>query len=192
LALTASLLTPVPATASVVFDPSLKNLIVPPAHPVVVGVKLTVRSILCPAAKTSGRFKDDAVNSEFPEETPEMVTLACPAFVRVIGKVSVWATTVAPKRRFAGVHASCGVSARALTGVMQRSKIAKLRVRKLIARMRENWMMDRGSCMPPVWKMGVRNNRFRQYTQPLADRPVPERQCAVRLDNRKARLKPAE
>jgi hypothetical protein len=62
----------------------------------------------------------------------------------------------------------------------------------LIARMRENWMMDRGSCMPPVWKMGVRNNRFRQYTQPLADRPVPERQCAVRLDNRKARLKPAE
>jgi len=53
------------------------------------------------------------------------------------------------------------------------TRLPKLRVRKLIARMRENWMMDRGSCMPPVWKRGVRNNRFRQYTQPLADRPVP-------------------
>ena len=48
-----------------------KNLIVPPVHPIAVGVKLTVRLTLCPAGKTSGRLKEDVVNSELPTVIPE-------------------------------------------------------------------------------------------------------------------------
>jgi hypothetical protein len=59
LAVTDSLLTPEPETPSrrIVLDASLENLIVPPVHPIAVGVKLTLRSTLCPASKTIGRLK---------------------------------------------------------------------------------------------------------------------------------------
>jgi len=59
LAVTASLLTPVPLTSSprIASAVLLENLIVPPVHPIAVGVKLTLRSTLCPAGKTSGRLK---------------------------------------------------------------------------------------------------------------------------------------
>jgi hypothetical protein len=67
----------------------LENLIVPPVHPIAVGVKLTLRSTLCPASKSSGRLKEDVVNSELPTVIPETVTLVCPLFVTVTSKVSV-------------------------------------------------------------------------------------------------------
>jgi len=59
LAVKGSLLTPEPSTSSgrLAFDESLENLIVPPVHPFAVGVKLTLRSTLCPASKTKGRLK---------------------------------------------------------------------------------------------------------------------------------------
>jgi hypothetical protein len=67
----------------------LENLIVPPAQPIAVGVKLTLRSTLCPASKTSGRLNEDMVNSELPTVIPEIVALVCPLFVKVKSKVSV-------------------------------------------------------------------------------------------------------
>jgi hypothetical protein len=73
----------------VAFDALLENLIAPPIHPIAVGVKLTLRSTLCPASKTRGRLKEDVVNAELPTVTLEMVTLVCPLLVRVTGKVSV-------------------------------------------------------------------------------------------------------
>jgi hypothetical protein len=91
MAVTASLLTPVPLTSSgrIAFAASPTNLIVPPVQPIAVGVKLTYSSTLCPANKTSGRLKRDAVNSELLAVTPEMVALVCPLLVTVTGKVSV-------------------------------------------------------------------------------------------------------
>jgi hypothetical protein len=67
----------------------LENLIVSPVHPIAVGVKLTFRSILCPASKTSGRLKEDVVNAELSTVILETVTLVCPLFVTVTSKVSV-------------------------------------------------------------------------------------------------------
>jgi hypothetical protein len=90
LAVTGSLLTPVPATSRrrAAFEALLENLIVPPVHPIAVGVKLTLRLTLCPASKTSGRLKED-VNLELPTVIPEIVALVCPLFVTVTNKVSV-------------------------------------------------------------------------------------------------------
>lgn len=89
LALTAWLLVPVPPTLRLVLDALVRNLIVPPVHPVVVGAKLTVRLTLWPADKTSGRLKEDVVNSELPTAIPETVALVFPVFVTVTSKVSV-------------------------------------------------------------------------------------------------------
>ncbi len=89
LAVTGALLWPVPPTSRAAFDALLENLIVPPVHPVAVGVKLTFRSTLCPASKTDGRLKEDVANSVLPTVILEMVTLVCPLLVRVTGKVSV-------------------------------------------------------------------------------------------------------
>jgi hypothetical protein len=89
LALTGWLLMPVPPTLRLAVDALLKNLIVPPVHPVVVGAKLTLRLTLWPADKTSGRLKEDVVNSELPTAIPETVALAFPVFVTVTSKVSV-------------------------------------------------------------------------------------------------------
>jgi len=72
-----------------VFDALLENLIVPPAHSIAVGVKLTLRSTLCPASKTSGRLREDVVNAELPAVILEMVTLVCPLLDRVTSKVAV-------------------------------------------------------------------------------------------------------
>jgi len=93
-----------------VFDPSLKNLIVPPAH-------LSWRSKAhrqidtLPGSQDQRQFKDDAVNSEFPRDSGD-------GHARLSGirqgdrQGFGLGTTVAPKRRFAGVHANCGASAR--------------------------------------------------------------------------------
>jgi len=89
LALTGSLLMPVPPTLRLAVDVLLKNLTVPPVHPVVVGAKLTLRLTLWPAAKTSGRLKEDVVNAELPTTIPETVALIFPVFVTVTSKVSV-------------------------------------------------------------------------------------------------------
>jgi hypothetical protein len=154
LAVTESLFTPVPLTSStrVAFDALLENLIMPPDHPMAVGVKLTLRSTLCPASKTSGRLKLDVVNSELFTVNPETVTLVCPLFVTVTSIVSVWPTTIAPNRRKGGVHASCGVAAPALTGAMPRSAIAMPMVRKWNVRTRRDWMLDGGSRIPSSLK----------------------------------------
>src|SRR5208282_2945143 len=130
LAVTNSLSAPAPPTtrSSVVFDASLENLIVPPVHPLAVGVKLTLRSTLCPAAKTSGRFKldgvNDGVNSELLTDIPETVTLVSPLFVMATSKVVVLPTVTAPNRRFDGIHVSWGVAAATLNGAMAKSAIA--------------------------------------------------------------------
>jgi hypothetical protein len=108
LAVTGSLLAPVPLTSRirVGFEALLDTLTVPLVHPAAVGVKLTLRSTLCPADKTSGRCKEDVVNSELLTVISETVTLVCPVFVTVTSKVSVWPTTIAPNRRSDGVHTS--------------------------------------------------------------------------------------
>lgn len=91
LAFTASLLTPAPATPSVrlEFEALLEKWSVPDVQLSDVGVKLTLTSTLCPASKTSGRLKPDALNSGLLTTSPETVRLVCPVFVTVTNKVSV-------------------------------------------------------------------------------------------------------
>jgi hypothetical protein len=151
LAVTASLLTPAPETSieREAFDALLEKLTVPPVHTSALGAKLTLTSTLCPASKMSGRLTWDMVNSELLTLVPETVTLVCPVFAKVIGKVSVCPTMTLPNRRLVGVQTSCAV-APALTGTMQRSWIAKPIVRRWTVRVKRERMMDWGSRMPPI------------------------------------------
>jgi hypothetical protein len=89
LAVTGSLLRPVPPTLRLAVDALPKKLIVPPVDPVIVGAKVTLRLTLCPAGRTSGRLKEDVVNWELPTAIAETVALVCPVFVTVTRKVSV-------------------------------------------------------------------------------------------------------
>ena len=89
LAVTAWAFSLVPPTLRLAVATLLVNLIVPPVHPIVVGAKLTLRSTLCPADKTSGRLKEDVVKSELLTVIPETVALLRPVFVTVTSKVSV-------------------------------------------------------------------------------------------------------
>jgi len=84
------LVTPPPRTSStrVAFEAVLENWTVPTVDPAV-AVKLTFKSTLCPAGRTSGRPKLETVNWELLIAIPETVTLVCPLFVRLTTKVSV-------------------------------------------------------------------------------------------------------
>jgi hypothetical protein len=82
-------------------------------HPLVEGVKLTLRSTLCPAASVSGRLRREVTNSALLSLICEIVTLVAPVFVTVTTIVSVWPTLRAPKRRLGGEDTSCGAPARA-------------------------------------------------------------------------------
>jgi hypothetical protein len=99
---------PAPETAStsVAFEASLEKLIVPYVHPLAVGAKFMLTSTLCPAGKTNGSVKLDAVNSELLAEIAETVTLVSPLFIRLTSKVSDWPRTTPPKSRLLGMDAS--------------------------------------------------------------------------------------
>jgi len=90
LAIRDSLLTPPPRTSStrLAFEALLENWTVPTVDPAV-AVKLTFKSTLCPAGRTSGRPKLETANWELLIAIPETVTLVCPLLVRVTSKVSV-------------------------------------------------------------------------------------------------------
>jgi len=70
------------------------------------------------------------------------------------------------------VQTSCVVAARALTGTMQRSGIAKPMVRRWILRTKRDWMMEWGSRIPSSLNDLRRGSRFREYNTPLADMPI--------------------
>src|SRR5580700_1398826 len=167
LAVNDSLLTPVPSTPStaVALDAVLEKLIFPPVHPITTGVKLTLRSKLCPTSRTSGRFKVDGVKLELLIANPETVTLVCPLFVRVTVKVWVCPTTISPKRRIVGEHDSWGV-ALALPGAIPTSAIAMPIVRKLIVRTEKCRRMDWGSLIPPSLKSSQREDQMPAVQQP--------------------------
>lgn len=60
-------------------------MVFPPAHPVAVGVNVTLRSMLCPAASASGRLISG--NPNWPSRTKFIavrVTLLAPVLVSVI------------------------------------------------------------------------------------------------------------
>jgi hypothetical protein len=153
LALKDSTLTPVPSTPSTRFasEALLEKLIFPPVHPIAVGVKVTLKSKLCPAAKTSGRFKVDGVKLELLIANPDTVTLVCPLFLTVTSKVWVCPTTTAANRRIVGEHASWGI-ALALPGAKPTSAIDMPIVRRLTVRKEKCRRMDWGSLIPPSLK----------------------------------------
>jgi hypothetical protein len=84
LALTAWLLTPVPASSMASGDPLLMILIAPPVHTIADGVKLTFTSTLCPADSTSGRLNGEVANWGLFTVIAEMVTFVCPVLVTVM------------------------------------------------------------------------------------------------------------
>lgn len=108
LAVTASLVTPEPSTVreSVGFEALLVKLMVPLVHPVILGVKLTLRSRLSPAERSTGRSSEEVTNFELVTLIPESVALVSPVLVKVTSKVSVLPVSTAPKRRVEGEHVS--------------------------------------------------------------------------------------
>ena len=90
LAVSLSLYTPEPSTRSEKAGAeTFENMTDPLARPSAVGVKLTLRSKLCPGAKDIGRLNWAAVKSELVTFMDETVMVAAPLFVRVTSKVSV-------------------------------------------------------------------------------------------------------
>jgi len=86
LAVRPSLATPIPPTSSdprMEFVELLENLIVPPVHPIFVGVKLTLRFTLFSLGRASGSARPDVVKSALRTSIPEIVTLVGPVFVTV-------------------------------------------------------------------------------------------------------------
>jgi hypothetical protein len=81
---------PPPRTLStkVAFAALLENWMVPIDN-AAVAAKLTFKSTLCPAARTSGRPGLETVNWGLLAAIPETVTLVCPLFVRVTSKALV-------------------------------------------------------------------------------------------------------
>jgi hypothetical protein len=67
----------------------LVNVIVPPVHPSAVGVKVTLTSKPCPAARTSGKLNWDMVNAALFPATAEIVTVDCPTLATVTSRVSL-------------------------------------------------------------------------------------------------------
>jgi hypothetical protein len=90
LAIRDTLVVPPPRTSSteVAFAASLENWMVPIANPAA-AAKLTFKSTLCPAGRTSGSPGLETVNWGLLAAIPETVTLVCPLFVRVTSKVLV-------------------------------------------------------------------------------------------------------
>ena len=90
-AVTAWLSTPLPpvCTDSVELEELPENLIIPPVHPVVLGVKLMLTSTLCPADTTSGKVRFGVANTASVTETFDNVILVNPLLVTETIRVSV-------------------------------------------------------------------------------------------------------
>lgn len=112
------LVTPVPE-APVQKDLAETELVVvmaSPSHPIVVGVKATLKVTLFPAPRLMGRLRPLTTNCARPEFTAESVTLVEPVLVRVTGKVSLCPIMMLANRSIVGVHVSCWGAADAATG----------------------------------------------------------------------------
>lgn len=100
---------PVPLNATVMGEPgaSLAIEMLPLAPPAEDGVKLAEKLTLWPALSVVGM--DNPTMVKLVPETPaeEIVTLAVPEFVRVIGCDPVLPTATLPKLMFVGVTMSC-------------------------------------------------------------------------------------
>lgn len=85
-----------PISRSKVGLEALAKLTSPSAEPVDLGAKITLTSKLAPAARTSGSFNFDVVNSLLTTVTVEIVKLAGPLLVTVTRSVLVWPTVTLP------------------------------------------------------------------------------------------------
>jgi len=123
-AVTDVLSSPLPpaCTAKVASELLLENLISPPAHPVVVGVKLMFTSALWPAGKTSGKVEVGVANAALVTEVSDKVILVSPPLVMVTTKVSVWPTSTLPNRRIEGEAVSFAAVAAALVGAKAKTR----------------------------------------------------------------------
>jgi hypothetical protein len=82
--------TPVPTrpTLRFEFDALLVKVTELLVHPFDAGKKFALKAILCPAARSSGSFKPERLNSELLTLDPEIVTAVCPVLVNAMIWVS--------------------------------------------------------------------------------------------------------
>lgn len=93
-------------------------MLLPSAHPVVVGENVTFTETLCPAERVSGKVGFDTLNSLPVVLLAVTVTLVVPVFVKTTICVSDCPMGTAPKRMGEGVQVNCRVAAPAYTGSM--------------------------------------------------------------------------
>ncbi len=120
-ALTCSLVTPEPASHNCTFGFAALPVkvtfpLVHPVHPVAVGAKTTFTPTLCPAARDTGSFKPEILNSVPPRVIADTLVLVVPMLVRTISCDSDCPRTTEPNLSFAGEATSCCVTARELGG----------------------------------------------------------------------------
>ena len=80
-------------------------------HPVAVGAKVTVRAILSPAARDTGRFMPDTLKSEPLVLIAEIVALVCPVLVKTTSCACDVPTVIPPNPRLEGEQTNCCAAA---------------------------------------------------------------------------------
>src|SRR5712692_6052894 len=101
--------TPVPLRARVRGEPGALLVMetLPLALPVAAGEYVAVNEVLCPGLRVSGAVMPLMVNPVPDTLAAEMVTLAVPEFVNVIGTGALLPTSTLPKLTLAGLGVSC-------------------------------------------------------------------------------------
>jgi len=99
--------TPTTGKVKVGLAPSLTRVTLPVVLPPACGVNRTLKVVLCPIARVSGRARPEMEKLLPATEACEMVTAAAPVFARVTGRVWVVRTRTLPKSRLAGLAVTC-------------------------------------------------------------------------------------
>ena len=92
--------------ASRPFEASLVRDSAPAAAPPDCALKVTVKAVLCPAARVVGRLKPLTVKPAPEMFACDTVTLAVPELVNVASTFSAWPTSTLPKLRLEGLETS--------------------------------------------------------------------------------------
>ena len=93
------------------FEALLVIVAFPPAHPVAVGEKVTLKETLCPAERTPGNFRLDRLNPVMLRLAAVTVALVCPPLVTTTTSVSVCPMGTPPKRTEQGAQVNCCLDA---------------------------------------------------------------------------------
>ena len=135
----------------------------PPIHPVAVGVNVTTKSTLCPAAKAIGKLRLVTLNPLPDNIIDVMVTVDELVLVTVRGWVTLEPITTLPNRTKLGLAVSSCEFALTLAGIMP-NKSATAAMKIVSGRKERDFAICGGRHIArSVWLFPMHVERFRQY-----------------------------